>query len=402
MLTAEDIYQAHQRVIPHIIRTPLINSPAISRMTGTTVSLKLETLQISGSFKVRGALNAILSNSHKISRMKGVITASAGNHAQGLAVAARTVGVQAIIVMPEWSSLTKQEAVRAYGAEVIIFGRTIDESVERTKQLENEGWFFIHPFDDLSVMAGQGTIGLEILDELPDVDAILVPVGGGGLIAGISTIIKEHRPDCRIIGVQGGRCPSALQALKHGAPVCTPASWTLADGIRVTKTGSRTYPIIENLVDEIIQVEEDEIAQAILCLMERKRIVAEGAGASPLAALLSGRCSIKPGSSVVLLISGGNIDTQLLARVVRRALMLDGRIMQLTIDLWNQPGSLVELLQHIAEKGGNILHIHHQVGDPCIPMESARVVIELETRSSAHRDEICTNLRKNGYDMPDI
>jgi threonine dehydratase len=292
MLTAEDIYNARQRIGPHILRTPLINSPAISHMTDTIVSLKLETLQISGSFKIRGALNAILSNHDMISHMKGVTTASAGNHAQGVAVAARTAGVRAIIVMPEWSSLSKQEAVRAYGAEVIISGKTIDESVERATQFEKDGWYFIHPFDEPSVMAGQGTIGLEVLEELPDVDAMLIPVGGGGLIAGISTIIKERRPDCRIIGVQGGRCPSALQALKNGAPVCVPASWTLADGIRVTKTGSRTYPIIENLVDEIIQVEEDEIARAILCLMERKRIIAEGAGASPLAALLSGRCTV--------------------------------------------------------------------------------------------------------------
>lgn len=226
-----------------------------------------------------------------------------------------------------------------------------------------------------------------------------MPVGGGGLITGVAIAVKSQRPECHLIGVQGEQCPSASHALQNGRPICISAGWTLADGIRVTKTGALTYPVIRDQVDEIVEVQEDDIARSILCLMERKRIIAEGAGAAPVAALLSNQCSVRPGSSVVLVISGGNIDTHLLGRIVRRALVLEGRIMQLGVEISHQPGALAALLKIIAEKEGNILHIHHQTGDPHIPMESARVEIELETRSSVHREEIRTTLIRRGYNI---
>ncbi len=397
MLTSAAIHEAQIRIGKYVLRTPLIPSPAISRMTGHTVYAKLENLQISGSFKIRGALNAILLNPDLHTHEGGVVAASAGNHAQGVAVAARIAGVPATIVMPEWTSLTKQEAVKGYGANVILAGKTIEECVVHAEEVSKTGKIFIHPFDDYQVIAGQGTIGLEIMEELPDLDAIIIPIGGGGLIAGVAFAVKSINPKCKIIGVQVEQCPSVSSALQNRGPVCTPAAWTLADGIRVSRTGELTYPIIEDLVDEILNVREDEIARAILCLMERKRIITEGAGAAPLAALLSGRCSIRPESSVALVISGGNVDTHLLGRIVRRALILEGRIMQLSIDISHRPGSLAALLGIIAEKNGNILHIHHQAGDPNIPMDFARVEIELETRSDSHREEIKTALMNSGY-----
>lgn len=397
MLTLADIRDAQSRISSHILRTPLITSPTFSDMTGSQVSLKLESLQIAGSFKIRGALNAILCTKERRPDLKGVVAASAGNHAQGVAVAARTADIPATIVMPEWASLSKQEATKGYGAEVIIHGRTIEECVVHGEELARDNGFFVHPFDDTEVIAGQGTIGLEIMEDLPEVDTIIVPVGGGGLISGIATAAKALRPSCRIIGVQVANCPSASQALLDGGPVCVPSTWTLADGIRVTKTGELTYPIIRDLVDEIIEVQEDQIAKAILCLMERKRIVAEGAGAAPLAALFDGKYPIKPGSITVLVISGGNIDTHQLGRILRRALALDGRILRFSAELHDQPGSLADLLKIIATEGGNILHIHHTTTDPQIPIEYTRVEIELETRGSSHAEAIHATLIRMGY-----
>ncbi len=397
MLTLAAIRDAQRRISPHILRTPLISSPTFSDITKTQVSLKLETLQIAGSFKIRGALNAILCAREKNPNLKGVIAASAGNHAQGVAVAARIAGVKATIIMPEWASITKQEATRGYGAEVVITGSTIDECADDGIRRAGIDHLFVHPFNDPDVIVGQGTIGLEIIENIPDVDVIIVPVGGGGLIAGISYAVKALKPSCTIIGVQAANCPSASQAIREGGPICVSSKWTLADGIRVNRTGDLAYPVIHDLVDSLIEVDEDQIATAILALMERKRVIVEGAGAAPLAALLSEKCHIRHGSRVAVIISGGNIDTHQFGRTIRHALTLDGRIFRFFVELQDRPGSLADLLAVIGEEGGNILQIHHTSTDPNIPADYARVEIELETRGFIHVKLIRTALEESGY-----
>lgn len=396
MISISSVQDAHIRIRDHVIHTPLISSDTLSTLFEAEVFLKLETLQRGGSFKVRGAMNKILSHTEDI-RDAGVVAASAGNHAQGVAIAAKRAGIPAVIVMPAWSSLSKQEATRGYGAEVILCGQTIEESVQRAEDLSHDGRLFIHPFDDPDVIAGQGTIGLEIFADLAAPDLIIVPVGGGGLIAGIAIAVKAFHPSCRIIGVQAGGCPSAGRALDQGEPVCVSAGWTLADGIRVTRTGSVTFPVIRDLVDGIVNVTDDQIAAAILWLMERKKVVSEGAGAAPLAALISGLCPVTPGSRVVLIISGGNVDSHQVSRILGRALSIQGRTLTFSVIVDDQPGALARLLTLIGSEGGNILQIHHTPGDPNTPIQEIRVAIELETRGPDHVRSIRNRVESNGY-----
>ncbi|HRY75927.1 MAG TPA: threonine ammonia-lyase [Methanoregulaceae archaeon] len=396
MITVQSIRDAAARIGPHRIRTPLVFSPTFSEMTGARVYLKLETLQKAGSFKIRGATNRILCNLD-IAKAHGVVAASAGNHAQGVAVAAHRAGVAATIVMPVWASGAKQAATKGYGAQIVLAGQTLEESVDHARALAREGMLFIHPYDDEEVIAGQGTIGLEILEDLPDVDRIIVPVGGGGLVAGIAIAVRGQRPSCRVTGVQAAACPSVYEALRTGTALCTLAQPTLADGIRVTQAGSLTIPIIRDHVDPVILVEEDEIADAMLALIERKKVIAEGAGAAPLAALLSGRIPVEPGSGVVLVISGGNIDSPLLERVIRRALVLRGRILACSVLLEDRPGALAGLLSLIAQEQGNILDIHHEPAAPGIPIGYVRIRLEIETRGKDHVAAILSSLKKAGY-----
>ena len=396
MVSLAEIRAAQQRIAGHIIRTPLVYSPFISAQTGARVYLKLETLQKAGSFKVRGATNKILVNIAAV-RGHGVVAASAGNHAQGVAVAAHTAGVKATIVMPSWASIAKQEATRGYGAEIIIHGSSLEESIGRAAELAQEGRLFIHPYDDDEVIAGQGTTGLEIHDDLPGADMIIVPVGGGGLIAGIATAVKTIKPGIRIIGVQAAACPSASGACATGSPVRVTAQPTIADGIRVAACGARTCPVLKELVDEVVLVTEDEIADAMLLLLERKHIVAEGAGAAPLAALLNGSIAIPPGSTVVLVISGGNVDSAQLFRIVRQAMARQGRILRFSVLLDDRPGTLAGLLSVIAGQGGNILHIDHTQGEGDVPVMMARVEIELETRGREHAGAILSAIGNAGY-----
>jgi threonine dehydratase len=396
MVSLADIKAARQRIAGHIIRTPLVYSPFISALTGARVYLKLETLQKAGSFKVRGATNKILVNI-AAAREHGVVAASAGNHAQGVAVAAHSAGVKAAIVMPSWASIAKQEATRGYGAEIIIHGSSLEESIGRAAELAREGRLFIHPYDDDEVIAGQGTIGLEIHDDLPGADMIVVPVGGGGLIAGIATAVKAIKPDVRILGVQAAACPSASGACATGSPVRVTAQPTIADGIRVAECGARTCPVLKELVDEVVLVTEDEIADAMLLLLERKHIVAEGAGAAPLAALLNGSIAIPPGSNVVLVISGGNVDSSQLFRIVRQAMTRQGRILRFSVLLDDRPGTLAGLLSVIAGEGGNILHLDHTQGEGDVPVMMARVEIELETRGREHAGAILSAIGNAGY-----
>jgi len=398
MVSLADIKEAEIRISPHIIHTPIVYSPTISEMTGANVYLKLETLQKAGSFKVRGATNKILSHINAI-REQGVIAASAGNHAQGVAVAAHSAGVPATIVMPEWSSLSKQDATRGYGAQVIIHGQTLEESIRRAQMIASQGRLFIHPYDDDAVIAGQGTIALEILSDLPETDMIIIPVGGGGLIAGIATAAKAKKPEIKIIGAQAEACPSAGEAIRHGSPYRIPEGNTIADGIRVAETGKITLPALQHFVDYLALASEEEIADAMLLLLERKHIVAEGAGAVPLATLLNGSISVQSGSTVVLVISGGNIESAQLFRVIRQSLARQGRIMRFSVMLEDRPGTLLRLLAVISKERGNILHIHHLQGERNIPVQMVRVSIELETRGWEHIEVFKKSLCDRGYEI---
>jgi threonine dehydratase len=398
MVTLSDIRRARDLIAPHVIRTPLVFSPTFSSLSGYEVYLKLETMQKAGSFKVRGAVNRILSRRDEIGE-RGVVAASAGNHAQGVALAARLAGVPATVVMPAWASVSKQAAARSYGAEVILSGETLEESMQHAQSLAGSGMTYIPAFDDREVIAGQGTVGLEILEDLPEVDLILVPIGGGGLIAGIATAAKGIAPRVRVWGVQAAACPSAVEAVKAGRPVSVEAGPTLADGIRVRKVGDLTFPAIRDLVDGILLVEEEEIAEAMLLLLERKKVIAEGAGAAPLAALISGKVKAGKGSRVVLVVSGGNVDTPLLDRVIHRGLLRSGRVLQAAVVLDDTPGALARLLSVIARAGGNILQIHHERGGRDLPVHSVRVALEIETRNGEHGREIAGEVEEAGYHL---
>jgi threonine dehydratase len=396
MITLAEIRRAREQIAPHIIRTPLVYSPTFSSLCGYEVYLKLETMQKAGSFKVRGAMNRILSRRDQI-RGRGVVTASAGNHAQGVAVAARAAGVPATVIMPIWASVSKQAATRYYGADVILSGANLEESIWRAKDLAAEGMTYIPGFDDPEIIAGQGTVGLEIMEDLPGTDLILVPVGGGGLVAGIAVAAKGVSPRVRIRGVQAAACPSAAEAVRAGKPVLVEAGETLADGIRVRQVGDLAFPLIRDLVEEILLVGEDEIAGAMLLLLERKKVIAEGAGAAPLAALLSGKVKIREGSRVVLVVSGGNVDTPLLDRVILHGLVRNGRVLQAEVILEDVPGALAGLLSVIARAGGNILQIHHVRGGKDLPVQAVRVALEVETRDEEHRADLVREVKGAGY-----
>jgi len=398
MISLADIHAAETRIFPHIIHTPLVHSPTLSDLTGAHVYLKLETLQKAGSFKVRGATNKILSHA-TTRRTSGVVAASAGNHAQGVAVAARSAGIPATIVMPEWSTLSKQEATRSYGAQVLIHGLTLEESIEKAKEIARKGIVFIHPYDDDAVIAGQGTIGLEILRDLPATDMIVVPVGGGGLIAGIAIAAKGMKPDVTIIGARSSMCPSAGEVLHNGCSVQTQGQKTIADGIRVAEPGTRTLPVIRKYVDRHVLASEEEIADAMLLLLERKHVVAEGAGAVPLAVILNESIDIPSGSNVVLVISGGNVESTLLFRVIRQSLVRQGRITRFSILLDDRPGTLACILTLITRERGNIIQINHMEGERDTPLQMARVNIELETRGWDHVRDIRKVLTDEGYEI---
>lgn len=399
MITLEKVKKAADLIREIIIMTPLVHSPALSRQFEGEIFLKLENLQKTGSFKIRGAANRILSDINRIGHA-GVVAASAGNHAQGVALAAKKAGVPAAIVMPEWASITKQEATRAYGGDVIISGQSLGESLEKAKELaKEEGRILIHPYDDPDVIAGQGTIGLEILGSLNDVDMIIVPVGGGGLISGIAYVVKALKPETKVIGVQSEACPSAYESLKKGRIVTVNSSLSIADGISVKQTGKLNFSIIRKYLDDIVLVRESDIAAAVLMLLERKKILAEGAGAVPLAALMSGAIKVKKGSRTVLLISGGNVDSPLLGRIIRQGLINNGRIIRFSVCLDDVPGALSGLLALVASLKANVLHILHHRNARNIPIYSTIVELEIETRGPAHVKEITGNLKKAGYDI---
>ena len=393
----EEVEAARRKIRKIVLQTPMIYSDTFSKRTGKEVFLKLENLQKTGSFKIRGAYYK-LSQIPPSMKKRGVVAASAGNHAQGVALASSILGVHSTVVMPEGASLAKQMATQAYGGEVILFGENTDEALEYAKKLAKGGKSLIHPFDDEQVIAGQGTIGLEILEQVPGVEVIVVPTGGGGLVSGIAAVVKKRKPDVKVIGVQSIHAPSAFYSFKRGKVVEVKAKPTLADGIALRRVGEITFPLIQKGVDEMIAVGEDEIASAILMLMERKRIVAEGAGATPLAALLSRRWKTRA-KKIVLVISGGNIDFHLLDRILEKGLAQTGRLARMSIVLRDVPGALAKLTTLVGQHRANILHIIHERAAKDIPIGFSKVILMLETRGPNHIREIKKRFKAKGYSL---
>ena len=378
MVTLRGIQEAYKRLAERVDRTPLVFSHSFSARLGLEIYLKLENLQKTGSFKIRGASHK-LSRLTEAERLRGVVAASAGNHAQGVAFAAQEFGLSAVIVMPVTAALAKQQATKGYGAQIILAGHDFDEALLRARTIEKaEGRIFIHAFDDEDIITGQGSIGLELLEQNPDIETVIVPVGGGGLIAGVATAIREQKPGVKMMGVRAASFP------------------TLADGIAVRKHGEITQPLIERYVDDLVSVDEEEIAAAILLLMEQKRIVVEGAGAVSLAALLRYPERVR-GKKVGLIISGGNIDVNMLERIIERGLVKTGRLIRLSVELADLPGSLAALTTAVADLQANILHIVHDRLSRDLPVTMTRVELSLEIRGPEHGEAILADLRRKGF-----
>ena len=391
-----EIKQAEQRIRDFIYFSPCQLSAALSEMTGQQVFLKLDNLQRTGAFKERGALNRILLLSDDEKR-RGVVAASAGNHAQAVAYHATQRGIPARIVMPLMTPLVKISATRGFGAEVILHGANYDAACDEALRLcAEDGMTFLHPFDDHAVINGQGTIGLELLRQVPDLQAVVVPIGGGGLISGVACALKESNPAIRVVGVQTERLPSMLRAMEHGSPVTLPAEATIADGIAVRRAGELTLPQVERYVDEIVTVDEEEIANAILVLLESEKTLAEGAGAVALAALLQKKTSLRNVRTAVL-VCGGNIDVSLLARIIERGLVKDGRRVRIRVHLSDRPGALHNLTKILADQRANIVDTLHNRSYYGVNLGDTVIDITLETRGPAHITQISEALATESY-----
>lgn len=398
MLPLQLIQDAAATLGERVRRTELIPSRHFSQRLGVPLWFKCENLQHTGSFKLRGASNYLLHQDPK-ELSRGVITASAGNHAQGLACAAAAAGIPALVVMPETTPLAKVLATRHYGAEIVLHGANFDDAAAHARRLQQErGLRFVPAFDDPLVIAGQGTVGLEIVAQLPEVETLLVPIGGGGLIGGVASAVKALRPQVRIVGVQAAGAPSALLARRKGAPVALPAAHSLADGIVVKRLGDLTFPLIEELVEELVTVEEEAIAQAMVSLLEKAKLVVEGAGAVALAALLYGERP-QPRGATVCVLSGGNLDVQTLARVVERGMLAEGRFLKVRVELRDVPGALAKLAGLLARLGANILHVSHDRRRATVPLGRTEVRLELETRGPEHIGDVLEQLEAAGYDV---
>lgn len=395
-LNLEKIYTARRRLEGVAYRTPLDYSTTFSGLTGNNVYLKLENMQKTGSFKIRGAFNK-LSDLSGEERARGVIAASAGNHAQGVAYAATRAGIPCTIVMPEGAPISKVAATKSYGVRVVLAGGGYDEAYRAARDIQQEsGATFIHGFNDVDVIAGQGTIALELLDELPEMGAVLVPVGGGGLIAGVAFALKKLKPEVRVIGVQAKGAPSMQLSYTSSHIVETDKSSTFADGIAIRRPGDITFDIVRSSVDEIVLVDDEEMAAAILLLLERTKLVVEGAGAAGLAALLHQKVTMR-GTNLVALISGGNIDMNVLSIIIRRGLSKTGRYVRIRTVLTDRPGNLRGLLAVIAQSGANVISVYHDRTKPDIPIKQAGVELALETHNRDHIDQVAASLVKSGY-----
>ena len=396
MLTLDKIYHA-KFVLKDVARqTDLI---AASRLSDKTeLYLKTENLQITGSFKVRGAYYKI-SQLTEEERAKGVIACSAGNHAQGVALAATRMGIPSLICMPDGAPIMKVESTKRLGAKVELVAGTYDDAHDRAVELQQQtGMTFIHPYDDEQVIAGQGSIGLEILDQLPEVEAVIVPVGGGGLIGGVAFAIKSLRPDVKVYGVQAAGAPSMANAFRDHAYETLDSVDTFADGIAVKTPGVNTFELVEKYVDDVVTVSEDEIAAAILALMENQKLVAEGAGATPVAAALFGKLPIE-GKKTVCLISGGNIDVNILSRVITRGMIMSGRKTNLMIALEDKPGQLTRVSEIISGCGANVVSVQYDLADPNMTITSCFLKLGLETRDAAQISEIKECLTREGFKL---
>lgn len=394
MITLDKIYHA-KYILKQVIReTDVIQAPKIN--PEANIWLKTENLQITGSFKVRGAYYKMSCLSEE-EKSKGVIACSAGNHAQGVALAATKNGIRSIICLPDGAPISKVEATKSYGAEVCLVKGVYDDAYkEALRQRDEMGYTFIHPFDDDFVIAGQGTIGLELLEQLPDMDAVIVPIGGGGLISGVAFAIKSLNPNIKIYGVQATGAPSMYNAVRDGKIQTLSGVSTIADGIAVKAPGETTFELVSQYVDEIVTVTDDEISAAILALMEQQKLVTEGAGAVAVAAAMFNKVPIK-NKKVVCLLSGGNIDVTILSRVIKRGLLMTGRNITLTIELLDKPGQLLEVSRIIAELGGNVISIHHERANEGSAVNGCYLRLVLETRNYEHIEAIKNALIENGF-----
>lgn len=397
MVGLSEIQEARRRIAGQVLETPCAPSGVLGELFGGRAWLKFENLQRTGSFKERGALNRLLDLSDE-ERARGVIAASAGNHAQGVAYHASRLGVPATIVMPSRTPLIKVANTERFGARVVLHGEVYDAAMAEALRLKEEhGLTLVHPFDDDLVIAGQGTIGLELLEQVTEMQVLVVPIGGGGLIAGIAAAVKAVRPEVWIVGVEAASLPAALRARAEGEPVTIEAADTIAEGIAVKRIGERTFPMIERYVDEIVTVTEDEIANAILLLLEREKTVAEGAGAAAVAAVVQGKVANVAGKSVAMLLSGGNIDVNLLSRIIDRGLMKDGRLAEVRVRVKDRPGALARLTGLVAEGGANILELAHRRGMVDAGLTEAEITLLLELRGHEHAEAIRVLLRREGF-----
>ncbi len=396
MISLADVKAAHDRIHQSIYLSPCTNSATFSQLTGNSIYLKLDNLQRTGAFKERGALNKLLTLSRE-EREQGVIAASAGNHAQGLAYHAGKLGIRAQICMPLTTPLIKVSATKAYGAEVVLHGANYDEACEEALgRGRQQRLTFIHPFDDDAVIAGQGTLGLEMLEQHPKIEAVVVPIGGGGLIGGIACAIKETNPQVQIVGVQTSRLPSMKAAVAQGKPVTIPAAATIADGIAVRRAGDRTLPLVQKYVDQIVTVDEEEIANAILLLLEREKTMAEGAGAAAIAAMVNHKIQMS-GKRIAVLVCGGNIDVTLLSRIIERGLVKDGRLVRLRVHLPDYPGALHRLTGILADHRANIVETSYDRTYYGVNLGETAIDITMETRGPEQIAELLAALAAADY-----
>jgi threonine dehydratase len=398
MVTLADVQAARGRIRDAVYLTPCARSEMLSRVSRCQAWLKLDHLQMTGAYKERGALNKLLTLGGP-ERARGLIAASAGNHAQAVAYHAGRLAVAATIVMPETTPIMKVANTRGHGARVVLHGSNYDEAYAEARRLEREeGMTFVHPFDDEVVIAGQGTVGLEVLEQVPDLDAVVVPVGGGGLVSGIAVAVKALAPSVRVVGVQTEALPCMQAALENDEIVTLEAASTIADGIAVKRAGEITFEHVRRLVDEIVTVSEEEIASAILYLLEKEKSVVEGAGAVGVAAMMHHRLAGIEGKRICAVISGGNIDVNVIARVIERGLVKDGRLVRIDIKLLDKPGQLAKVSTVISHHKANVIEVHHsrafteRLGD-------TRLLLTLETRGPEHVEEILRALRERGYQV---
>jgi threonine dehydratase len=401
MLGIADVEAARARIWSAIYVSPCPASATLGELTGTRCHVKLENLQMTGSFKERGALSKLLTLT-PAERARGVIAASAGNHGLAVAFHAQRLGLAATIVVPEWAPLIKVARCRRYGATVVLAGQDYDEAHAEARRREAAtGAVFVHPFDDPAVVAGQGTLGLELVEQVPDLDAVVVPVGGGGLIGGVALAVKARRPAIEVIGVQAAALPGLRAALEAGGPVSVPPAPTIADGIAVRRVGGLTLELCRHWVDEVVTVDEAEIANAILVLLEVEKTVVEGAGATTLAAVLNKKVALA-GKRVALVLSGGNIDVNIVSRVIERGLVKDGRLVQLSVVLSDRPGALARLCTVVAAQRANVLDIGHDRAFSGAAIGETEVVLTLETSGREQIEAVVAAVRAAGYEVREV